>query len=273
MNVRLPLIESRQPARRRAFTLLELLVVIGLIVLLSGLAVPAIRGLKGGSETSSASRQLLDDLGLARLKAITERTTVYVVFVPSSYWTQYPVGHPLFNDRIFNNLAADQLTGYALYVSRSVGDQPGAPNGRYLTSWKSLPDGVFVPQWKFSVINTPVFVVNRGSFNVAQFQYTSQVPFPYKNAAQIPPPPGITPRNPDLPYIAFNTSGGLTSGEDEFIPLARGDIFPILPGTALGPTTVVDALEVPPGNSTNAPVLIRINGLTGRARIEQGGLP
>jgi type II secretory pathway pseudopilin PulG len=262
MDVRLPQVESRRHASWRAFTLLELLVVIGLIVLLSGLAVPAIRGLKGGSETSSASRQLLDDLGLARLKAISERTTVYVVFVPPGYWS-----NGVITSTLFNNLASGQLTDYALYVSRSVGDQPGAPHGRYLTTWKSLPDGVFLPQWKFTVPNTPVFVVNRGTFNVAQFETTKIVPFPVKGA----PVPGGGPI--DLPYIAFNSSGGLTSGQDEFIPLARGDIFPILPGTPLGPATLVDALEVPPGNSTNTPVLIRINGLTGRARIEQGGLP
>lgn len=242
--------------------MLELLVVIGLIVLLSGLAVPAIRGLKGGSETATASRQLLDDLGLARLKAINERTTVYVVFVPPAYWT-----NGIITSTLFGNLVNGQLTDYALYVSRSVGDQPGAPHGRYLSTWKSLPDGVFLPQWKFTAPNTPVLVTGRGIFNVAQFETTKTVPFPVKGA----PAPGGGPI--DLPYIAFNSSGGLTSGQDEFIPLARGDIFPILPGTPIGPGTLVDALEVPPGNSTNAPVLIRINGLTGRARVEQPGLP
>jgi prepilin-type N-terminal cleavage/methylation domain-containing protein len=256
---------AKRAARRAnpAFTLLELLVVIGLIALLSSLVVPAIRALRSGKETASATRQLLDDLAYARLKAINERTTVYVVFIPPQYWS-----NGVLPSVLFNNLAAEQLTGYALYVARSVGDQPGAPHGRYLTPWKSLPDGVFIPPWKFTSAITPVTVINRGTFNIPSFETTRRVPFPTRNS---PAPPG----GPiDLPYVAFTSSGGLSSGQDEFIPLARGDIFPILPGTPLIPgTPLLDAIELPPGNSTNSPNLIRIDGLTGRARVERPELP
>lgn len=255
--------------RPAGFTLLELLVVIGLIALLTSLAVPALKGLSGGGTTSSASRQLLDDLALARLKAINERTTVYVVFVPPNFWSQYPAGHPLLNNKTFVNLANGQLTDYSLYVARSVGDQPGAPHGRYITQWKSLPDGVFIPLWKFNTAVTTVPVVNRGSFDVYQFAFTDQVPFPYDRA------PAPAPGNPvDLPYIAFNSTGGLVSGRDEFIPLARGDIFPLPTPTVLVPgTPQLDPLETPPNNSFDNPNLIRVNGLTGRSRVERPELP
>jgi prepilin-type N-terminal cleavage/methylation domain-containing protein len=279
----------RQPGLRggrlgRAFTLLELLVVIGLIAILTTLAVPILRGLRGGSETSSASRQLLDDLGLARLKAISERTTVYVFFVTTNFW---PAANPgaVGSSRTYNNLVAGQLTDYALYLARSVGDQPGAPHGRYLTAWKSLPDGVFIPTWKFDTGATAVFP-DRNQF-VAPFLYYDntggagspiRVAFP-TTGANLAPPAAIPNLPSSLPYIAFNSSGALVDYNqvpvpDQFIPLARGDIFPLIKD-AMGyfPATPADAKEIPPNNSINNPNLIRINALTGRGRVERPELP
>ena len=43
-----------------------------------------------------------------------------------------------------------QLTGYAYVSLRSVGDQPGVNSARYLSSWKTLPKGAFIPLQKFS---------------------------------------------------------------------------------------------------------------------------
>src|SRR5437016_10103978 len=65
-----------------AFTLIELLVVMAIIGLLATIGLPALKGFGKGTGMAGAQRQLLDDLALARLRAISGRTTIYMVFVP-----------------------------------------------------------------------------------------------------------------------------------------------------------------------------------------------
>ena len=71
----------RREAQLRAFSLFEMVIVVGLMGLLAALALPSMK-LGKGSQMSAATRQLLDDLTLARLRAINNRSQVYVVFLP-----------------------------------------------------------------------------------------------------------------------------------------------------------------------------------------------
>src|SRR6266852_2919853 len=74
-----------------AFTLIELLVVISIVGLLAGLAVPVVNNFKP-NVVAGATRQLLDDVARARHYAISQRTTVFMVFVPTNFWADvaYP---------------------------------------------------------------------------------------------------------------------------------------------------------------------------------------
>ena len=83
---------NRQPSIvngqfRRAFTLIEMLVVISILGILAALTVPALKNLGKSNAAISASRQLLQAVGRARQLAIANRTTVYMIFVPTNFWT------------------------------------------------------------------------------------------------------------------------------------------------------------------------------------------
>ena len=67
-----------------AFTLVELLVVMAIIAILASVGLPALRGIGKGNRMSGAVRQVMDDLALARLRAISSRSPVYMVFVPTN---------------------------------------------------------------------------------------------------------------------------------------------------------------------------------------------
>ena len=261
-------------ARHSAFTLVELLVVIAIVGLLAAITLPTLINFRGADATLAATRQLQDDVGRARQLAISQRTTVYMVFCPSNFW----------NDPNFNRLNLSekakaaklydkQLTGYTFVTLRGVGDQPGQPVARYLAPWRTLPDGAFIPEFKFaprSFVTTiydpplPAAPTDR-FFNVKGFSVTNTIPFPSADAALIP---GAKPYVP-LPYIAFNHLGQLESGEDEFIPLARGSVQHGRDADKKPTQNVPSLLEQPLGNSTNAFSLIHIDWLTGRARLER----
>jgi len=263
------------------FTILELLVVVTIIGLMAAMALPHLSGFKKANTIAAASQQLLDDVKLARQRAISTRSTVYMVFLPANFWgPPYLSSTNLPSNAAMTNLLMHQCASYAMISLRTVGDQPGRSYPRYLTDWKSLPDGSFIWTNKFSTNNNvqwPLYVYSTNTLSQARTAFPlfafdeQQVPFPSVNASG-----GVN--NAVLPCIGFTPSGqltpivlpnGRTTNTDQFIPLDLGSILYAVGPNGLPVVGGATFSEGPPGNATNNPNLIHISWLTGRAKIER----
>src|SRR5436309_7931226 len=160
-----------------AFTLIELLVVMAIIGLLTTIGLPALKGFGKGTGMAGAQRQMLQDLGLARLSAINGRTTVYVVFVPTNVFDCIARVAPTDTRtrQQLTNLITAQYAAYALLATRTVGDQPGRWHPRYLSEWKRLPQGILIPPYKFDPALASAPDPYLGSFPMAT---SPALPFP-----------------------------------------------------------------------------------------------
>jgi len=261
-----------------ALTLVELLMVIAIMGILAAIALPTLRGLKPNAKVA-ATRQLLDAIGRARQLAISQRTTVYMVFVGTNFWSDPAAASWNAND--WTNAASlydKQLTGYAYVCLRSVGDQPGVHTPRYLSSWRTLPQGAYISPQKFTPPNPlgtapPLVMMIKTNGVVAYpvygFNYTTSVPFP---AETNQPAPGARPYVA-LPYIAFDGMGQLISGisgQPEQIPVTEGSVNCARDAnTKVAIKAPASISENPVGNTTDNYSLVSVDRLTGRARVER----
>ena len=251
--------------KQNGFTLIELLVVMGIIALLAGIGIGSLRGFSAMNAVAAGNRQLLDDLNMARNYALNQRTTVYVVFVPQlDVFNTTLLTNDLWRKQ-FTNRISGQFVSYNFLTLRSPGDQPGQGRAKYLSEWKSLPQGVFIAENKFVFLEKDPWYL------------TNAVDRPFMRLQKIPFPTYDSPTNGiqfGLPTVAFNFRGELIGPEDgkprqgdEFIRLTRGSI--VLPRTDKDQLTtqLPELLATPKGNETNNPY-IRVDWLTGRPRIE-----
>jgi type II secretory pathway pseudopilin PulG len=268
-----------------------MLTVISIIGILAAIIGPSLGNFKP-NVTAAATQQLLTDIGRARQLAISQHTTVYMVFVPPGFMQDpaYPQNTSLGGTNYWAKglaLLDKQMTGYNFVSLRNVGDQPGQHTVRYWSYWRNLPDGAFIPIQKFAApnqafniyTNVPNVVGKVGVYTTfSPFSETFGLPFPTE---QTPLRTGAS-HWATLPYIAFNYLGQLVvqlpNGSeslrlsDEFIPLAKGSVlYPHDSATKTNnPALLPSAREVPPGNSTtNSFNLIWIDYLTGRACVKR----
>lgn len=275
----LPVRRRRLPRSRsggRAFTVIELLAVIAIMAIIAALVGPTLKNLRKGDATASATRQLLDATARARQLAISQHETVYMVFLPTNFWgfdLNGFLNRLTYEQRVaVSNLVDEQLTGYTFISLHTVGDQPGQSTPHYLSRWQTLPDGSFIPPWKFTDRVTVQNPSTGQTFVVMPF--TNDVAFPFPSAQVEYNRSPYLPLHVYLPYIAFNYQGQLidSSGQlmdrDEFIPLARGALIFAKDANQVPIMDSPQVLESPPGDSTNDFNLIHIDRLTGRARLE-----
>ena len=251
-----------------------MLVVIAIIGILAAVSLPTISQWGKGNVMLASTRQMLDDVQRARQYAISQRTTVYMVFCPQNFWTdpRYTTTTNALPGEIIKaiKLYGKQLNSYNFVTLRSIGEQPGKVSPRYLSSWKTLPEGATIAAWKFGArttyldfTNPPGSALSSDVFRVRGFATTNTIPFPSSDAA-LTAGPYVT-----LPYIAFNHLGQPESGEDEFIPLAKGSVSYSRDANKVPIQAAPTITESPAGNSVNAFTIVRIDKLTGRARLEK----
>jgi len=268
--------ERGRARRGAAFTLIELLIVIGIMVVLAVSSVPAIRSLSQTNKLAAGSRQMLDELSYARQLAVGGRRTVYMLFLPAGTGAHadavrahtYPLRLLQEEDlTLLTNLVTKQLRGYAIFSWRSAGDQPGRRTPTYLTDWRALPDGMLFATNKFVDLSDAAWLQLANTLSPTNRPLPrAWFPFPSANSPPM-----------RLPYIAFEPTGQLHY-EGGFLPQRPGESIAIARGSVFYPqdaqgrpvlTGAPDVVETPPGNRQE----ILVNWLTGKARALNPELP
>ena len=267
---------TRIPAPRRraarAFTLLEMLVVLVVIGILAGLALPAIRGSLESRAIDAASRQVLEDLSFARQKAISQRSTVAMVFLPGDVLSIN------YNAAIFDadeqkavkRLQSGAYTEYAIFAFRRVGEQPGRQTRGYVTEWKSLPEKTFfatnqidagkIERSKFpfpfsrskDLEVLPYIAFDSEGRRVRIDPMTEQAVFP----APTPSVPSLAPFSPALPHTH--------NDNDLDLEIARGAILFVRDAQGAVDQSSFQLQEIPFYNSTQN--VVHVDSFTGRAK-------
>lgn len=260
---------NQKQNKKKAFTLLELLVVIGIIAVLATVAFPAFKGLGENNAIDSGVRQVLDDLSYARRMALSTRSTVLFLMVADDPRNQAPALAPL------------KYRSYAIFSKSTVGDQPGRPTQKMLTEWRSLPDGVIFEPTKLgffslngtqrlqSVYDTSVVATNRAHLYLGTAPRNLNIPsLPAFHNRAVPVDTKVNNGRAELDswfaYIAFLPNGQLAVPVDEFVRIRKGSVvFPKNNNGDFVTPSVADLVV----DQTDPGQYVHVNWLTGRSSV------
>ncbi len=162
---------------RKAFSLVELLIVIVIIGIITGFAVPAITGMLKSSQLTQASGQLVDTVALARQTAMSKNRTIEVRFyryadneIPGEKPTEPATGH-------FRAMQTFEIaeSGVLVPVSKVIAlpdniiMNPGVPGGGMLSTILG-DDRVSPPQ------DPPSMIVTKESKDATAKQTDPELP-------------------------------------------------------------------------------------------------
>ena len=191
----------RRPAA--AFTLVELLAVVGIMGLLAVVAVPALKGLTGSGGRKQALSQVMGALEIARNTAISSGTNAAVIF-PHDGFTASGV------DPVPYKFRSMAIVSY-LDTTIATNTNSNIPFEKLVSSWIVLPQGIsFLPAYLRTNTTTNMISVS----------------------ANIRIPPRTNNISITCPGIIFQPDGGLLDGATNSV---AGIAF--FEGTVTGTTT------------------------------------
>jgi prepilin-type N-terminal cleavage/methylation domain-containing protein len=186
-----------------AFTLVELLAVIGIMGLLAAVGVPALKGLTGSGGRKQALSQVISALEIARNTAISTGTNAAVIF-PHDGFTATGVDPATYK---FRSMA---IVSY-FDTTIATNTNSNIPFEKLISSWIVLPQGIsFLPAYLKT--NTPTNMISV--------------------TAKIRIPPKTSDITITCPGIIFQSDGGLLDGGTNSV---AGIAF--FEGTVTGTTT------------------------------------
>src|SRR5438093_8880429 len=121
--------------RLRAFTLVEMLVVLGMIVILLSAMIPAVTSLSKANGRKAAMANLLGGIEQARAEAINTSQATYVVFPAFGAGTAQ------------STLDRYNYKSYAIFEDNAA--NPGSV--KQVTPWKALPTGVALRAARYTI--------------------------------------------------------------------------------------------------------------------------
>lgn len=230
-----PAVKFRRQCRK-AFSLAEVVIVMGIMTVLTGVSVPAIQGLTTSNSLNTGARKFADFLQLARNEAISRHTIVRAAIV--TQWT----GNP--DD--------PQLRKSSLWSW-----DPELQQYFQTTPWETLPTGVVAEPALPDYVRTATYAVNDGSSVHGDYALDPNLGSQAEFTAD------TTQGSATMRFIEFLPNGGaqLPGGT------SRNAIF-VLTSGFLNADGSVTHTTTSKGKATNWAQL-NVDTLTGRVRVYQ----